>query len=179
MKSEKQEWQQNEKKVARFKNSTITEVTLLSKSVGDVLFVHLELISEIPILLWQAGASFSLKTMGRWQRVFCYHEPRRGPLKLWHHGFHIPGLPTLVKDLRQHFHICWCPIPIVIINPRQKGFWTRKSTIQREVSVTGTNKKLKFVSYCRHQLTQYGPRHRPVRERKKMEHCKEGEVICK
>ena len=50
MKSEKQEWQQNEKKVARFKNSTITEVTLLSKSVGDVLFVHLELISEIPIL---------------------------------------------------------------------------------------------------------------------------------
>ena len=33
------------------KISTITEVTLLRKSVGDLFFVHLELISEIPILL--------------------------------------------------------------------------------------------------------------------------------
>ena len=143
-----------------------------------MLFVHLELIIDIPILLWQAGAFFSLKTMDRWQSVFHYHELRRGPLKLWNHGFHIEGLPTLVKDLRQHFHICWCPwTPIVITN--QKGFRNRRNIIQRGVYVAGKNKKLKFVSYCRHQLTQYGLRHRPVRVRSNMEHGKEGVVLCK
>ena len=174
-KSEKQERQQNEKKKVNFEISTITEVTLLRKSVGDVLFVHLEIISEIPILLWQAGAFFSLKTMDGWQSVFCYHEPQRGPLKLWHHGFHIEGLPTLAKDLRQHFHICWCPMPISI----NQGFRTRKNIIRRVENEVGTNNKLKFVSYYRLQLSQYGLRHRPAKVKRKMEHCKEGEVICK
>ena len=126
-----------------------------------------------PILLWQADAFFSLKTMDRWQSVFCYPEHRRGPLKLWHYGFHIQGLPTLVKDLRQYFHICWFPIPRSISS--QKGFQTRKNIIM----IAGTNNKLKFVSYCKHLLIQCGLRHRPVKERRKLEHCKEGEVICK
>ena len=146
--------------------------------MGDVLFVHLKLMLKIPILLWQAGAFFSLKTMDRWQSVMCYQDLRRGPPKLWCHGFYIQGLPTLVKDLRQHFHIICssCPSPIVISN--QKGFRIRKKS-RILIGVAGTNKKLKFVSYCRHQLTQYGLRHGPVRVRRKMKHCKEGVVICK
>ena len=68
-------------------------------------------------------------------------------------------------------------MPRAITN--QKGFRTPRNIIQRGVYVTGTNKKLKFVSYCRHQLTQYGLRHRPVRVSSNMEHGKEGVVLCK
>ena len=70
------------KKKARFRNSTITEVTILKKSVMYYLFTYVKLILEIPILLRQAGLFFSLKTMDRWQSVICYHDSRTGPLKL-------------------------------------------------------------------------------------------------
>ena len=165
-KSEKQERQQNKKKKARSRNSTITEVTILRKSVMYYL--------EISILLWRAGVFFSLKTMDRWRSVCSYLDSRRGPLKLWHHGCQVQCLQTLVKDLRK----CWFPIPIFIIS--HKSFRTQKKKTRR--GVVGTNSKLKFVSYCRHQLTQYDRRHIPVMamvRMSKMEHCKEGEVICK
>ena len=149
-KSEKQERQQTEKKKESFKISTITEVKshnimalteVTLKLVMYYLFTF-ELFLETPILLWHAGSFFSLKTMDGWQSVFYYHGLRRGPLKLWHHGFQIQGLRTLVKDLLQHFQKCWCQNPIGISS--DKGFRTQKNINRR--AGAGTNNKLKFVS---------------------------------
>ena len=69
---EKQERQQSEKKKECFKNKDHYRGTLVRKSVMYYLFTF-ELFLEIPILLWQAGSFFSLKTMDRWQTVNMYN----------------------------------------------------------------------------------------------------------